>query len=115
MNRSLNRKAVWLSPLAVLALGACGILGGGDPRTTAQVFDDMEDVKADAIATRPNGGHVGLEDFDDDYVKSLGRFSEQYADLYDELAGIAPVGYQHQLRVAPKSPGRGPTRRCRAR
>jgi hypothetical protein len=98
MNRSLNRTALWLSPLAVLVLGACDILGGGEPRPMAHVFDDMEDVRAEAIATLPDGGHVGLEDFDDDYVKTLGRFSEQYADLYDELAGIAPVGYQHQLR-----------------
>jgi hypothetical protein len=30
-------------------------------------------------------------------VELAGRFSEQYADLFDELTGIAPVEYRDQL------------------
>ena len=100
MNRHIYRRAAWLIPLAMLALGACNASGGGggEARTMAQVFDEMAKVTTEARAAVPNRGDMAIRDINDDVLETLSGYTEKHADLYDELAEVAPAEYRDQLR-----------------
>jgi hypothetical protein len=81
MNRSLNRTALWLAPLAVLALGACaeknGTASDGDP--TVSDATDQPDEADDAQAIMPEVVCLDLQTAQDT-IQAAGVFFSRSHD-----------------------------------